>query len=277
MVDNRAMHTSNSREEPEVITTVNKRTRAATRNSTVSQVEETGNVESVERTNDYVGASDTLGEPTGESTEVPGGTGNLPFGSPRNTPDIGLGQELVDLEGGTVEAMLERLLDSNRTDMTLDETSGLPSNTTDVGLGQELVDLDGEPDEAMLEKLSESNHIPGNLNEASGMSSGVMRNTDPMEDECNVIDFDTPGQSHLPPESDRPFASLQDHSSQFSEEVRSFEDVGSFEGVGSFEAVGPSTQTRPGLDLRQLILDWRWVFGPHLKPKEPRQAATRPT
>lgn len=126
-----------------------------------------------------------------------------------------------------------------------------PGNPPDVGSGPELADLDGEPDEAILEKLLESNPAPDSLDETSGMSSGVMRNTDLMEDECNVIEFDAPGQSGCPTESvlAETSTSPQDHNSQSSG------DVGS---------VSPTMhQWRPGMDLRRLILDWRWVFGPH--------------
>jgi hypothetical protein len=147
------------------------------------------------------------------------------------------------------------------------DLSGSARDPSDVGLDHMAVDVTDEPDTTAPDNMLESNHTPVNLDETPSASSGVTgMNTDTRVDECVVIDFDTAGvQSDLRAdfslleESNGPHASFQDDSSPPS-------------GDGSFEIVTSpmSHPTRPQMDLRRLLVDWAWVFRPHLNPLEPR-------
>ncbi|KFZ03827.1 hypothetical protein V502_10631 [Pseudogymnoascus sp. VKM F-4520 (FW-2644)] len=145
-----------------------------------------------------------------------------------------------------------------------DLSVGSARDPSDVGLDHMTVDLTDEPDTTAPDNMLESNHTPVNLDETPGMSSGVTgMNTGTRVDECVVVDFDTAGMQSdlradfsLLEESNGPHASFQDHSSRPS-------------GDGN-EIVTLSHPTRPRMDLRRLLVDWAWVFRPHLNPLEPR-------
>ncbi|KFY64308.1 hypothetical protein V496_03339 [Pseudogymnoascus sp. VKM F-4515 (FW-2607)] len=148
---------------------------------------------------------------------------------------------------------------------TRDLRVGSATGPSDIGLDHMAADVTNEPDTTASDNMLESNHTPVNLDDVPGDSSGVAgMNTDTRVDECVAIDFDTAGmQSDLQAdfslleESNGSHASFQDDCSPPS-------------GDGSCEIVTLAMSPTRRMVLRQLLLDWAWVFRPHLNPLEPR-------